>query len=270
MNNDFYVGYLPAPAGLKRFAIVVAVILVITGAGFAAVTSSSQKAAGNGTWAPANAVTLTGRLSVSPYPVLHKPDGQDVILVVQGKQGADEFALPHAGKAVSITGFPIERGGWSMLEIPGADAISPADVDAPAVPGVEVLGPVSLRGEIVDSKCFLGVMKPGSGKVHRACAALCLLGGMPPMFVVKAEDGNKYGYVMTLADGSHASRAMAPMVALPVSITGTVERRGDLLSLRVDDGSITPLAGTDLKRFGDTLAVSMETGEFCGVMTEAS
>jgi hypothetical protein len=34
-------------------------------------------------------------------------------------------------------------------------------------------GPVELTGEIVDSKCFLGVMVPGSGKTHKECASLC-------------------------------------------------------------------------------------------------
>ena len=28
-------------------------------------------------------------------------------------------------------------------------------------------GEVTLAGEIVDSKCYLGVMNPGNGKVHR-------------------------------------------------------------------------------------------------------
>jgi hypothetical protein len=29
---------------------------------------------------------------------------------------------------------------------------------------------MTLTGEIVDSKCYLGVMNPGQGKVHRDCA----------------------------------------------------------------------------------------------------
>ena len=41
-------------------------------------------------------------------------------------------------------------------------------------------GPVTVSGEIVDSKCFLGVMVPGAGKTHKECASLCLRGGIPP------------------------------------------------------------------------------------------
>jgi hypothetical protein len=41
-------------------------------------------------------------------------------------------------------------------------------------------GLVKLTGEIVDSKCFLRVIAPGSGKTHKECASLRLRGGIPP------------------------------------------------------------------------------------------
>lgn len=50
----------------------------------------------------------------------------------------------------------------------------------------EVTTPVTLDGELVDSKCYLGTMKPGDGKTHKSCAILCLRGGIPPLFVSKA------------------------------------------------------------------------------------
>jgi len=34
---------------------------------------------------------------------------------------------------------------------------------------MKFLGAATLRGEIVDSKCFLGIMKLGEKTVHRAC-----------------------------------------------------------------------------------------------------
>ena len=45
------------------------------------------------------------------------------------------------------------------------------------------LGEVTIIGEIVDSKCYLGVMNPGRTKVHRDCATRCISGGIPPMLV---------------------------------------------------------------------------------------
>jgi hypothetical protein len=52
------------------------------------------------------------------------------------------------------------------------------------------LGERTLSGEIVDTKCFLGVMNPGEGKVHRECAALCLKGGIPPALFTHELDGS--------------------------------------------------------------------------------
>jgi hypothetical protein len=49
--------------------------------------------------------------------------------------------------------------------------------------------PIEVRGEIVDSKCFLGVMVPGSGKTHKDCASLCLRGGIPPALYVRDQSG---------------------------------------------------------------------------------
>ncbi len=269
MNRSFFVGYLPIPADIRKFVIGIIVVLVIVAAAVAVTVGSNQQAAGTGNWNPTAQVTMTGRLVVDPYPILYREDGKSVVLVVQGKRSADEYSMPHAGVNVEVTGYSIKRGNWSMLEIVDAESIQPKKGTAPVLPAVEQLGKVSLQGEVVDSKCFLGVMKPGEGKVHRACAALCLLGGIPPMFVVKSADGNRYGYVMTRKDGSHASRMLASMVAWPVSVSGMVESRGDLLYLRMDSEGVTPLVGNDLLQFGDSLAASAVAGEFCGVRRSA-
>ena len=45
-------------------------------------------------------------------------------------------------------------------------------------PSYQPLGAVTLTGEIVDSKCFLGVMNPGNLKPHKACAIRCISGGI--------------------------------------------------------------------------------------------
>jgi hypothetical protein len=48
-------------------------------------------------------------------------------------------------------------------------------------------GEFLLRGELVDTKCWLGVMRPSTGKVHRACAVRCLAGGVPPGLLVRRD-----------------------------------------------------------------------------------
>ena len=46
---------------------------------------------------------------------------------------------------------------------------------------------MDVKGEIVDPKCFFGVMKPGEGKPHKDCAIRCILGGIPPVLKVTDE-----------------------------------------------------------------------------------
>ena len=270
-KKPFYVGYLPVPAEISSFYLVFVPVLLVIGlvAGYA--FSGSQQYAGTGTWQPTSARKVAGVLSVAPYPILHTADGRDILLVRQGKRSADAIALPHAGQSVSVTGFPVERGGWHMLEVIGEDAFeaaaNPASVQLPAS---LLLGAQTLQGEVVDSKCFLGVMKPGAGKVHRACASLCLLGGIPPMLVVRREDKSSDGYLLIGADGESLARQFSNDVAIPLSLSGVVEQRGRLKYLRVASGAaIRRLTGDALTAYGDTLAVSANAAPFCGTTTQA-
>ena len=76
-----------------------------------------------------------------------------------------------------------------MIEV-GPDAITTiGDGRARSFEPLHSLGPVVVQGEIVDSKCHLGVMKPGEGPAHRDCAVRCLLGRVPPMFVPHDRSG---------------------------------------------------------------------------------
>ncbi len=272
MKDTFFVGYLPTPPSLGTFYRWLIPCLVLLALAAGGISASLQQAAGNGTWQLGAPATLTGKLRVDPYPVLHLADGSSVFLVVQGKRGADELALPHDGTMVSVSGNRIERGGWTMLEIADANAFAESGVADVAAPINEVLGPDRVYGEIVDSKCFLGVMKPGEGKVHRACAALCLLGGMPPVFVARDLNGNQFGYVLINADGSSAASSLAPQVAIPMEVTGQFERRGDLtyLRLRSGDRSLTPLAGAERRAFGPSIAMNNSNPAFCGVMNASA
>ena len=58
------------------------------------------------------------------------------------------------------------------------------------LPQVVSLGMSTLVEELVDTKCFLGVMRPASGNVHRGCAVRCLGGGAPPALLVRDEQEN--------------------------------------------------------------------------------
>jgi hypothetical protein len=242
-NDDFFVGYLSTPERLAAFYKILSPILILVFIAFGIWFSQSQSAAGKGVWDLSGESTISGYLTVDPYPVIHYvgDDKRSVILVQQGKISANSAAKPFDNQWVSISGFAIARGDWSMLELSPESEFSISENQTSVDFKPNPMGDIVLKGEIIDSKCFLGVMKPGSGKAHRACAAMCLRGGMPPMFVVTNPEGEKFGYMLMHANGDSASLDLAQDVGLPVTLKGALERRGDMLYIRYDATSITRL-----------------------------
>ena len=96
------------------------------------------------------------------------------------------------------------------------------------------LGPVTLRGEIVDTKCYLGVMNPGEHKVHRDCAVRCISGGVPPAFLARDTSGDSRVLLLVGEDGRALSREVLPFVAEPLEISGVLVRTGPMLTLKAD------------------------------------
>jgi hypothetical protein len=166
-----------------------------------------------------------------PYPTLRTSSGS-FILVATEKRGLSEFVKGMQGKNVQLKGTLIERGSEQMLEvvpeslrITGTDPIPDTPID---------LGPITLRGEIVDSKCFLGVMNPGSGKVHRDCAARCISGGAPPAFVAHDEDGKEQVLLLVGRDGRQLNKEVLDFVGEPLTISGELARIGSHLVLKAE------------------------------------
>ncbi len=147
--------------GLLIFGVAIGVVLVFAQAPFAASAFEYQQYR-----------DYKGVLINWPYPMLIT--GADRFLLVDpGKHGASTNGL--AGKTVELKGALIHRGTDRMLELlPGSLR---AVADSGASETRLQLGEITLTGEIVDSKCYLGVMNPGQGKVHRDCAARCISGG---------------------------------------------------------------------------------------------
>jgi hypothetical protein len=103
-----------------------------------------------------------------------------------------------------------------------------------ALPLPMSLGKQTFTGEIVDSKCFLGVMNPGQLTPHRACAIRCISGGVSPVLLVRQKDGPAIYLLLVSADGNPVNKDVLNLVAEPVEITGDVERQGELLILRAN------------------------------------
>ena len=268
MKPDFFVGYLPFPDGLKPFYRLLLPILLL--AGFAAVYffAADTPATGTGTWDLDSKVTVEGRLDLEPYPMIVPSDGtsQPVLVVQIGKLSARPLLDGNEGKAIRLSGYMIERGPWQMLEIDNTDVPEPIAAGGPRTDTSSAEQFVSLAGEIVDSKCMLGVMKPGVGKVHRSCAELCIMGGMPPMLLVKNGTGEKAAYLLVDEQGGAVGRALLPHIAVPVQVSGTAFRLNGMPTIKVAPGNIKRLDGDQLAAFGDSIGLA-GTSSFCRIVS---
>jgi len=82
-------------------------------------------------------------------------------------------------------------------------------------------------------------MKPGLGKPHRACAARCISGGIPPVLMMRNHRGEA-DHLLLVGAGDrriHIHEEILDHVAEPVEVTGALARQGDWLLLRLDPSS---------------------------------
>ena len=108
------------------------------------------------------------------------------------------------------------------------------------------LGIQIIRGEIVDPKCYFGVMKPGEGKAHRDCAIRCILGGIPPVLHVQNEKGESNYYLIVGPNGEKINEAVQYLVAEPVSIEAKVVQQDDWIILYTGKESIKRISYVQL------------------------
>jgi len=153
--------------------IVTAIFAV--GAAVAAILALSQKPFANSRFEFGVVRAYSGTIEERPALSLDS-GGRRYLLVAPGKFGADEIVRGRHGRRVDLRGSLIERGGVAMLEIEPGSMVDRGQGNAAPW---EDRGPIEVTGELVDTKCFLGVMNPGEGRVHRQCAARCLSGGVP-------------------------------------------------------------------------------------------
>ncbi|MGF1510708.1 MAG: hypothetical protein ACFB9M_14540 [Myxococcota bacterium] len=228
--SEFFVGYAKTPARTKRFALCVGATVVLGLAVIGAMVGANQRRAGTATWNLADVVELEGVLHTRPYGMLHqRREGRVVttLLVEDGKRGLRPSAQSLHGAWVRIRGTRLFRASEDMLALVGSDdAVLSIPGDVFAVPERE-LGRVELTGRAVDSKCFLGAMKPGDGAGHRPCAQLCIRGGIPPVLV---SDDPEHPYVLIASAQGEAVpvERILPLVAVEHRYQGRLRRVGGL------------------------------------------
>lgn len=237
-DDEFYVGYLAMPRGLRHFTLGAVTVLALAVPAVVAALAAGQRPLPTGTFEFGVRRGFEGVLYEHPIPLLrvHGADGgaSTMLLVGAGKAGLPEFAHGADGHRVRFAGSLIYREQMTMVEMndPASFEVLDGGVSTPRR-GIEVVGPITVVGELVDTKCYLGVMKPATGKVHRACAIRCLSGGVPPGVLVRTAGDDGVVFMLAGRDGS-ALDYDVQWAALTVTAAGTLELHDATPVIRID------------------------------------
>ncbi|MFN0179672.1 MAG: Rieske 2Fe-2S domain-containing protein [Gemmatimonadales bacterium] len=241
--SEFYVGYQPvAPAATARFVRTVTAATLLLALGLMVAFAVAQRTYQNATFEFGTTRSIEGVVRTEPYPMLEvaRPGTDRVsryILAAGGKHGAQAATAGLDGLHARIEGTLAHRDNLTVLEITSATSTGQPATLAPLIG--QRGGRVRLTGEIVDSKCYAGVMNPGRGTTHRACAVRCLAGGLMPLFVVTDGAGETVEMIITDAAGRPLP-GVDRLAGRTVRIEGQVERVDDLWFIRTATGEIGP------------------------------
>jgi len=248
-EKDFYIGYLPKmPESSAKAVKVFVVLTMIAGVCLAGILWLGQKPFAKSVFEFGTVKDFEGTIQARPVPFLliEKPEKNNGLptferlpLVATGKHGFDADGFDD--RRVKLKGTLIYRDNLQMIEVADGTVEKSSESLFPVEEKTESLGKFTLQGEIVDSKCYLGVMNPGQTKPHRDCAALCLRGGIPPLFIVKDLSGNVSELWLISDKGASVNQAILDFVAEPLEISGEVSRVGDQLFFKIDPPQIKRL-----------------------------
>jgi len=256
-NNDFYIGWMPkAPQGFKQFIrkylfVLLPLIIVL-----AILLALSQKKFGTGNFEFGKLTGVKGIYFKDPVPNLKVVNGKDiwgnysyitVPLIGYGKHGADgviadlekQNNISLDKKEVTFKGTLLYNDGKLLMQIDGNDnpliKINNNQIeDSKVLPLGKDLGWATIKGEIVDPKCYFGVMKPGQGKPHRDCAIRCILGGIPPMMKVQNEKGETNYYLIVGPNGEKMNEAVRNFVAEPTQLEARLVQYDDWIVMYIN------------------------------------
>jgi hypothetical protein len=251
-NDEFYIGWMPnSPGGfssfLRKYLLLVFLVVIAIGV----LLAFKQKEFSTAKFEFGKLTTVEAVYFSKPVPhllITNNGDKMMIPLVGYGKHGAagimkelEEGAKTKLeGKLISLKGTLLYGDGKLLMQVDKNDhpLLSFSNAIAEEI-AEEDNGSASFKGEIVDPKCYFGVMKPGEGKPHKDCAIRCISGGIPPVLYIKNEKGERLYILLTNADGN-INQLVKDFVGRPVQINGRLKKYADWLIL--DEKNIAPLA----------------------------
>ena len=252
-QDHFYIGWqekMPAPH--RRFLrpflfglVLLLPILVFTTVWF-------QKDFNDHRFELGTLTEVTGTYYESPVPLLLADEGElsntlskSILLVGFGKFGAEgimkdiqETEGSLVGKKVRLSGTLIYGAGHTVMELTQKEAslVQVYEDAALKTPALTINGAYQGKGEILDPKCYFGVMKPGEGKTHKSCAIRCLSGGIPAVF--KPDNTGDY-YILLDAQGKKLNEQLLPYIGYLVDMNGSVSNYFDWKVMVVDSRALS-------------------------------
>lgn len=179
---------------------------------------------------------LTGIYHSRPVPILeiepHKESkiiSPHILLVGFGKFGAEGIIKTmeeeHGnlnGRKITIKGTLIQGDGKTVLELTkkARSLLEVHNQKALPIAPKESLRAITLEGEILDPKCYFGVMKPGEGKIHKSCAIRCISGGIPPVLRSISTQQQKEFYVLLGEKGEKINKEILDKIAENIRVSG--------------------------------------------------
>lgn len=246
-DKEFYVPYIEGSLGvntkrtLKKFVIGGIFLLIIA----ALIFSFSQKPFKNSTFELNNSTQITGVYHENPYPMLRvqidENTHKNILLLGFGKTGAHPFLkkirkeeTTIKGKTLKIEGNLIYHNGKTLIQITDDEKVTLVNSLVAQPPKPKTISQITFEGEIIDPKCYFGVMKPGFGKIHRSCAVRCVSGGVPPMLATSDNNNVSQYFLLTDMKGKAINKEILSFIGKPSEITGTVQQLEDWYILKIN------------------------------------
>jgi len=252
-NDEFYVSYIENSIGIKtkqtikRFVFIAIGIIILT----AFVFSFSQKKFKNSKFELMSSTKITGTFHENPYPMLRveiaKNTFKNILLLGFGKSSVNPYLQKIRseinnlnGKQLTIEGNLIYYNGKTLIQITDEEKVYLNKKNLSAnVPEKNTISTMTLQGEIIDPKCYFGVMKPGKGKIHRSCAVRCISGGIPPVLATTDNNNIAQYYLITDLESQAINKEILPFIGKPSEIKGIVQKMEDWYVLKIDTKDIS-------------------------------
>lgn len=254
MNDEFYIGWMQAsPKSFvihaKKFLVVIGILILVLGI----VLSLQQRKFSTAVFEYGILTEVTGIYQNYPVPsikIFSKTDANGkkefitMPLVGYGKFGAQgiineleqQKGFGFHQHQLTLKGTLIYSDGKTLLQIDKHDEplIAVQTNTSSLNTEVKELGTIDLIGEILDPKCYFGVMKPGRGKPHKDCAIRCIAGGISPVFYVRQRDAGPLYYLLLDENGKPVNEFVKDYVADPVKLHARAVKYDDWIVLYID------------------------------------